>query len=1197
MSDEGAGVLCGNCGAANPVSQRFCGDCGTPMARGCPNCAASNPPGQRFCGECGTALAATGSTATSPAPAAQAAPTTAAPRTPAGFGADGGPSGGTAERRLVSVLFADLVGFTPFAEERDAEDVREILTRYFDLASDVIARHGGTVEKFIGDAVMAVWGTPSAREDDAERAVRAALELVSAVRALGGEIQARGAVLTGEAAVTLGATNQGMVAGDLVNTAARLQGIAPAGAVLVGETTQRLASGSIVFEPVGEQSLKGKVAPVPAWRAVRVVAERGGRGRADALEAPFIGRDEELRLLKDLYHATVREQRTRLVSVTGIGGTGKSRLAWEFEKYLDGIVGTTWWHHGRSPAYGEGITFWALGEMIRQRARLAETDDEATTRVKLAEMVARVTSDDRERQWFLSSFLALFGIESGRSDELFGAWRTFFERMSATGPVVLVFEDLHWADSGTLDFIDHLLEWSRSLPLYIVTLARPELLDKRPTWGAARRSFTSLFLEPLPETIVRDILAGLVPGLPEPIVRAIVHRSEGIPLYAIETVRMLVDDGRLAAQEDGTYRVAGDVTELAVPPTLTALIAARLDALEAADRALVLDAAVLGQSFTIAGLASVSGMPEAELGKRLQALVRSELLRREGDPASPERGQYGFVQALVREVAYNTLSKKDRKNRHLAAARFFESLGTDEIAGALAGHYLAAHTLATEGGEQEALATQARLALRGAAERAASLGAHDGAVTFYSQAISVATDPIEKLDLLERAGESAYIAARWEDADRFLGPALDQQRARGDRVAMARVATHLGRALLAQYRVREAVELLTPIRAEVEDLANGPEVAGLDSQLARIHYFNGEPQRALEIADRVLAIAERLQLLPIVAETLSTRGGALIDIGRGLEGLIVAEGAIPLAKSVGLPHIALRAQNTVGIYLLWRDPRAAAAIFEQGIAEARRLGSRALLVRLTGNAIENARTIGDWDWSIAALDGLLAEPLGLADRIFAVGNARYLAAWRGEASASIIAEYEALREQSFDASVSQQISDTDAGTALADGRLDEARATWREASRTNPLNAPQGLALAGLASIWAGDPAGARADLAALDATSAHGGLTDARRLAIRAGIDGLEGRIDESAAEYRSALETFRALGLRLDEAFTAISMLTVLGPDHPDAATTARGGREIFVSLGARPFIERLDRLLAGGGRPPRSARGEPAPASQSA
>ena len=449
------------------------------------------------------------------------------------------------------------MGFTALAEGRDSEETRELLTRYFDLSRDVIERYGGTVEKFIGDAVMAVWGAPVAREDDAERSVRAALDLVDAVRSMGAGIAARAGVLTGEAAVTIGATNQGMVAGDLVNTASRLQSAAASGTVLVGEATQRAASAAIAFEPAGEHSLKGKAIPIPAWIAVRVVAERGGKGRSDTLEAPFVGREDELRLLKDLFHATSREKRARLVSIIGPAGIGKSRLAWEYTKYLDGLVEKVWWHDGRSPAYGEGISFWALGEMVRGRCGLRETDDPTTTRSKVAATVAEHIPDEAERRWIEPALLALLGIGTGLgSEQLFGAWRTFFERLAATAPVVMVFEDHHNADTGLLDFVDQLLEWSRNAAIYVVTLSRPELLERRPDWGAGKRNFNSLYLEPLSEPAMRQLLAGLVPGLPESSMRAIVGRADGVPLYAVETVRMLVAQGRLAVK-DGIHRPTG----------------------------------------------------------------------------------------------------------------------------------------------------------------------------------------------------------------------------------------------------------------------------------------------------------------------------------------------------------------------------------------------------------------------------------------------------------------------------------------------------------------------------------------------------------------------------------------------------------------------------------------------------------------
>jgi class 3 adenylate cyclase len=685
-------VICPTCATSNQPGAKFCVECGTALAAGCPTCGTVNPPGAKFCAECATPLAGMA-------------------RPPVGGGEPPSPSlEPVAERRLVSILFTDLVSWTTIAAGRDAEEARDLLSRYFELANVVIARYGGIVEKFIGDAVMAVWGSPVAREDDAERAVRAGLDLVDAVRTLGPGIEARAGVLTGEAAVTIGATNQGMVAGDIVNTASRLQSIAPPGSVVVGEATQRAAGRAVVFEPVGDQILKGKAAPVPAWRAVRVVAQRGGVGRTEALEAPFVGRDEELRQLKELYHATTREGRARLVSVVGPGGIGKTRLAWEFLKYVDGLVDTVWWHAGRSPAYGEGITFWALGEMVRGRVGLVETDDEPTTRARLSEGVRKHVADETEAAWIESALLVLLGFETGiASAQLFAAWRTFFERLAATSPVVMVFEDLHHADPGLLDFIDHLMEWSRGAPITVITLARPELHEKRPDWGAGKRSFASIYLEPLPPADMERLLAGLVPGLPTNAMKAIVARADGIPLYAVETVRMLLAQGRLVLDGE-TYRPSGDLDDLAVPETLTALIAARLDGLDSNDRTLVEDAAVLGQTFTLAGLAAISGAGEAELEPRLKSLVRRELLVLDVDPRSPERGQYGFVQALIREVAYKMLARKDRKVRHLAAARFFESLGTDELAGGLAGHYLAAQRLAADAAEADALAAQARIA-------------------------------------------------------------------------------------------------------------------------------------------------------------------------------------------------------------------------------------------------------------------------------------------------------------------------------------------------------------------------------------------------------------------------------------------------------------------------------------------------------
>jgi len=435
------------------------------------------------------------------------------------------------------VLFVDLESFTRLSESRDPEEVRALLSRYFDTCRRLIELYGGTVEKFIGDAVMAVWGTPAATEDDAERAVRAALDLVAAVSALGQEVgaeelRARAGVLTGEAAVTLGAQGEGMVTGDVVNTASRVQSAADPGSVFVGEATRRASEQAIVYEDAGSFELKGKEGETRLWRALRVVSGRGGELRSQGLEAPFVGRDRELRQIKDLFHICAEERKAHLVSVTGIAGIGKSRLAWEFYKYFDGIQQIIYWHRGRCLAYGEGVTYWALADMVRMRCLIGEDDDQATAAKKLEAALQEHILDPEERRFVEPRLAQLLGLgehETRDRQDLFAAWRLFFERLADTYPTVLAFEDMQWADASLLDFVEYLLEWPRNHPVYVITLAGPELLERRPTWGAGHRNFTSLYLEPLSQQAMEGLLSGLVPGLPERLRDQILARAEGVP--------------------------------------------------------------------------------------------------------------------------------------------------------------------------------------------------------------------------------------------------------------------------------------------------------------------------------------------------------------------------------------------------------------------------------------------------------------------------------------------------------------------------------------------------------------------------------------------------------------------------------------------------------------------------------------------
>ena len=1177
-------MICPTCATDNRPGAKFCVECGTPLAAGCPTCGTVNPPGAKFCAECATRLAG--------------APRATVDAAAAGANAARAPSEQIAERRLVSVLFTDLVSWTTIAAGRDAEEARDLLSRYFELAGVVIERYGGVVEKFIGDAVMAVWGTPVAREDDAERAVRAGLDLVDAVRALGPGIEARAGVLTGEAAVTIGATNQGMVAGDIVNTASRLQSIAPSGTVVVGETTQRAAGRAIVFEPVGEQVLKGKAAPVPAWRAVRVVAQRGGVGRSEALEAPFVGRDEELRQLKDLFHATAREGRARLVSVVGAGGIGKTRLAWEFLKYIDGLVDRVWWHAGRSPAYGEGVTFWALGEMVRGRAGLVESDDEPTTRIRIAAAVREYVPDESEAAWIESALLALLGLEAGIAPaQLFAAWRTFFERLGAMSPVVMVFEDLHHADSGLLDFIDHLMEWSRGVAITVITLARPELLDKRPDWGAGKRSFASIYLEPLRPQEMERLLAGLVPGLPARALEAIVTRADGIPLYAIETVRMLLAQGRLVVDGE-TYRPTGDLDDLAVPETLTALIAARLDGLESTDRALIEDAAVLGQSFTMAGLSAVSGMPEDPLESRLTALVRRELLVLDVDPRSPERGQYAFVQALIREVAYNTLAKKDRKTRHLAAARFFESLGTDEVAGGLASHYLAAQRLAADDAEADALAAQARIALRGAAERAAALGSHEQAITFLEQALEVTTHPQDRADLHERALASAKEGLKPDVVMRHAAGALAERRRTSDRPAIARaIATHAQAVNNYLGEPDRAEAILMEVWPEFADLEQTPAGVDLMVAMVRAHRGQNDDKSALQWLERYLPVAERLGLLEPTARGIMGRGSALMTGGRPREGLVLLRGAHQLAMANDLREVEVNARVLLTFFEQWGEPAAGLALGREGIEISRRVGSRSYGFQMVGNSSICALRVGEWEWVGTMLDewlglevtaGVFTEPF--VDRAI-------LRSLRGENvdAAADIEESARLRKTMTDPQFESYELLARAWLALAAGDLAGARGHAGRAAVITDYFEPLGLPLAARATLWSGDPPEAEAALAALDATDYWGPALDVDRAVARAGVAALNGRGPEALAGYREALRGYRALGLAFDEAVAVVDMATVLPAperDAPDVGAAIDIARETLARLGARPFLGRLDAASAAkDAAPARAAGSEPA------
>jgi class 3 adenylate cyclase/tetratricopeptide (TPR) repeat protein len=898
----------------------------------------------KFCGECGTALA-------SDAPALPAA--------------DSAPA---AERRLVSVLFADLVGYTALSEGRDFEDVRDLQTRYFDTSRTVIERYGGTVEKFIGDAVMAVWGAPVAREDDAERAVRAALELVDAVATMGGagDLRLRAGVLTGEAAVTVGAQGQGMVTGDLVNTASRIQAAAAPGTVLVGDSTHRATEAAIAYTAAGERELKGKAEPVQLWQALRVIANRGGEGRSVGLESPFVGRERELRLAKELFHATVDEGSARLLSIVGTAGMGKSRLSWEFEKYLDGLLDNVYWHRGRCLAYGEGVAYWALADMVRMRARITEDEPAESAIPKLSEAITESVEDPEERAFIEPRLQHLLGLTERMApdrEDLFSAWRLFVERMAEQYPVVMVFEDIHWADAALLEFVEALLERSRSHPIFVLTLARPDLVDRHPGWGARVRSFTSVTLDPLDDDAIDALLRGLVPGIEDDAIDRIRERAEGVPFYAVETVRMLLDRGLLEPGEAG-YRVTGDLSALQVPETLQTLIAARLDALETDERSLLQNASVLGRTFNARGLAALAGGHETSLRPLLDDLVRKELLYLDNDPFSPERGQYGFLQALVQRVAYETLSRRDRKAKHLAAAAYLASsagIDPDEIAEVVAAHFLDAFRADEDADDAADIRASARNWLERAAERATSLAAAEEAQRAFEAAAELADDPSERARLIERAGNMARMGNRMSDAEQLLTRARDLYTEAGDPHGSARTAAGIARALVSYGRTEDAIRLAE----EAYEVLGADELdrdgAALAAELARLHFFVGDLDTAMTRIESAIPVAERTKDMALLATTLNTKS-MVYSVERPHEAYALVQAALRIALDHDLVFEALRSYNNSIVQLEQLDrSEDTLPMLEEALALARRRGDRQWLDQLTAAAITESNIRGRWD--------------------------------------------------------------------------------------------------------------------------------------------------------------------------------------------------------------------------------------------
>jgi class 3 adenylate cyclase len=903
----------------------------------CPTCGEDNQRRARFCWACGGRLA-------------------------------GAPSAGS-ERKVVTVLFVDLVGFTGRAERLDPEDVSRVLRPYYARVRAELERFGGSVEKFIGDAVMALFGAPSAHEDDPERALRAAFAIrrtIDEMNALDPELdlQVRIGVNTGEALVDLDArpsAGEAMAAGDVVNTAARLQTAAPVGAILVGAATRRSTDDVVEYFDIGHVTAKGKHEPVRAWRAL-VLRPRHAVDLVRRGFAPLVGREQELELLLHVPERARTERRVERALLVGAPGIGKSRLLWELYHSLAAEPVSFLWRQGRCLPYGDGVSFWAFGEMVKTQAGILETDPADAAEQKLRAAVTAAVSDVAAAEWVFRHLRPLVGLGGdgpGHRGEAFAAWRRFVEALAGRQLVVLAFEDLHLADDGLLDFVEHLAEWVRGLPLALVCTARPELLERRPGWEEV------LALEPLSRDDTATLLESLVGrvNVPEDLWGPLLSRAAGNPLYAEEYARMLAERGA-----EG---------ELPLPESVQALIAARLDELPLDAKATLQDAAVVGKGFWVGALAHMAGASPDQVERRLDELQRRQLVRPQPRTTVAGEHQYAFWHVLVRDVAYGQIPRSKRAERHRLAAEWIESLAGDralDLSDMLAHHYTSAIEYARLAREDTApLAERARLALRDAGDRALALYSFAAARRFYEAALELwpADDP-ERPHLLLSYGKSRFWAeGAGEDV---LAEARDALLAADDREAAAEAQVMISRLYRTRGDLARAAELAADAASLLSSSPPSPAKAEALSNLVAFLALDGKAEEAIAAGAASLVMAGELGLDEVKAHGLTFTGLARVTIGDNRQGIADLERSIQISRRLNSPEVVRGCANLASALANLGDLRGAWEFYAQGRRAAEQFGDTRGLRWLVSERHYEHYWRGEWNDALALAESVLAEP-------------------------------------------------------------------------------------------------------------------------------------------------------------------------------------------------------------------------------
>jgi class 3 adenylate cyclase/tetratricopeptide (TPR) repeat protein len=1112
----------------------------------CPTCGAGNASAARFCSNCGTRFAAE-------------------------------PAVREVERKVITALFCDVVGSTELAERLDPEDIDRLLQAYHALARARIEAHGGVVEKFIGDAVVGIFGAPAAHEDDPARAVRAALRIIRDLAATGLDLHVRIGVHTGEALVRVGLDRlpeEGFATGDCLNTAARLQGVAEVDGVAVGDPTYRLTMREFDWDDLGPISLKGKAQPLRTWRPQ--VIDAGARAEAPARResTPFVGRDAEIERLERAFEEAAAG-RTELVTVVAEPGMGKSRLVRELRRRIDAAHPGVVWRTGRSLPYGDGVAFWALGEIAKAHAGILETDDQPTIRAKLERSIGE--QDPAQREWLRDRIAPIVGLrteaEPPPREESFAAWRELIRSLAADGPAVVVFEDLHWADEAFVAFLTSLVDEAPKVPLLVVVTARPTIAERHPGWLERARAGTVFQLASLDDAVVTTLIRSTLSGASPELVHVVLERAAGSPLYAEQLAALVRERGLSAA--DAT------LDETVIPPTIQALLAARIDALPREIRPALLDASVIGRVFWSGAVASLEDRERTTVDPVLTDLGRRELIRPHEPSTMAEESEHAFWHALLRDVAYSFLPRSARLAKHRAAAAWITAKAGGELGDLgeiVADHLRRAADLAEATGAADDL-PGIRSELAGALLAA---GMHalrvepQRALSHLQAAIELLeTDDPRRARALETLGRAQYASAEYVEAAATISAAQDWHRAHGDELTAAGLAPILTGVLM-QLGDADGARKNNDWARPILEANPGPgllELSALDASIPGL-----DPPIAIERADRAIAMAERLGLAPPVG-AVAQRGIARIELG-DRAGEADIRRAVDLARATGDLRRAAGLLGVLGNVLMdVATPEEALAAFDEalalcvrhGLAEGQVRASRLDALEMGGrydDVIAEAPALRDW-----ALAHNSAYAAFMADMTYvAVQFAR------GELTAPIDDMLARARSVGLPPSAGGGYV---AATALALGDADGARRV--------------------IEGVLASTPEGSSVFMAAYFVTTAldMGDLDLAERVLARAVppavngrgclsmvaaalIDEAKGNIEAAHAGFAATAPFFGARGWRYHEAqaLTGLGRCRLRMGEQAGATAAFNEARSIAESMKARELLDRIDHAEAQAG-----------------